>query len=177
MSADFWIQASCPKWTTKASQEDDTLCDAIQTIFPLDTEVALLVWRNVYVPLNYKYCVSFLVDDIIAMIDQLMGAADGRWKLEWPSNDFAATWEFQWHDDHLEIDTQWRVVVGGTEDLLRQRPKLEISLAAFLGEWTKLLVTVLEALRAAGYDEATLPRLKQLAQGAAKVGRVGKIYQ
>lgn len=32
---DFWVQASCPKYTDLFDEEDDSLSNAIQTIFPM----------------------------------------------------------------------------------------------------------------------------------------------
>ena len=177
MSTDFLIQASCPTWTMSADPVDQTLCDAVQTVFPLDTEVALVVWRHVYVPLGYKYCVSFLVDDIIAMIERLTASSEGNWQLTWPSNEFAADWRFEWSGEQLRIRSTWHSVVGGTEEMLNQRSEIHLGRQEFLAEWKKLLLTVDDALSAAGYTEATLPRTANLKRAIADLGTIGKLYR
>jgi hypothetical protein len=177
MATDFWIQASCPRWTTIASPDDESLADAIDTIFPSNTERAILAWRHVHIPLGYKYCISFLIDDVLTMVDQLTSSVGGQWKVVWPSNEFAAVWQLEWSGESLRVMTEWKQVVGGTEELLQRRSVLEIDRQAFLCEWTKLFTTLRDALAAAGYTEKALPGLIRLNQAIATIAEVGDLYR
>lgn len=176
VSSDFWIQSSCPRWVATASPDDGNVSEAIQTVFPMTTEVALLVWRHIYVPLGYKYCVSFLVDDVVEMIHRLSANQMGSWRVEWPSNEFAGTWSFEWDAGQLRVQSEWRAVVGGTEQLLQARSELQMGLRPFLCEWTKLLMTVADALTGAGYTDEMLPDFGRLKDAIVRAGGVGAIY-
>ena len=57
----FTIQASSPRVVRRFDQSDQSLADALQTLFPVETEFALLVGNWVYLPLNYKYDWSLIV--------------------------------------------------------------------------------------------------------------------
>ena len=51
----FSVQASNPKyWKNVLDEEDSSLSDAIETIFPLNTEYAFLEWNHIFIPLSYK---------------------------------------------------------------------------------------------------------------------------
>ncbi|HHR2550667.1 TPA: hypothetical protein ACSY39_10840 [Listeria monocytogenes] len=54
----FFIQANTPQKTGVFESDDYDLSTAIETIFPMLTEDAILVWNHIYVPLSYKYDIS-----------------------------------------------------------------------------------------------------------------------
>jgi hypothetical protein len=52
--------------------EDEHIGDAIQTVFPMWTEDAYLVWNGVHVPISYKYTLSFLIQDVVTMLERFV---------------------------------------------------------------------------------------------------------
>ena len=54
----FLIQANSPECTMNFDKEDYNLATAIETIFPLMTENAILMWHHLCIPLSYKYDIS-----------------------------------------------------------------------------------------------------------------------
>lgn len=91
---------------------DDSLCAALETVFPLYTEDAIINWNHVYVPVSYKYDLSVMVDDVLQIIEALQSSPQGRLVNHWPSNTFAASWEIDWKDGMLKIHSEWTSVVG-----------------------------------------------------------------
>jgi hypothetical protein len=50
----FDIQINNPKASEIADENDKTLEDAIESIFPLSNEYAFLIWNHIYIPLTYR---------------------------------------------------------------------------------------------------------------------------
>lgn len=59
---DFFIQVSKPICLNKFDKKDKTLSDAMETIFPLLTEKAIIMWNHIPILLSYKYDISFMLD-------------------------------------------------------------------------------------------------------------------
>jgi hypothetical protein len=161
----FWIQASNPKSLSVINEEDLSIYDALQTVFPLITEDAYLVWHHVHIPLGYKYDVSVIITEALDMIEALKRGDSGEIAVTWPSNTFRVDWQIRWNGATLQIDAKWENVVGFTESLLSARPTLTIGKDEFISEWKQLLGVALKALTDAGYrDEqlVDLPRLRRI---------------
>ena len=166
MPQQFTLQASNPQPVLQFDSDDASIADAIQTIFPLNTERAFLNWNYVYVPLSYKYDLSLMIDDVIGLIETIAGNARGTTSIHWPSNTFAATWTLAWNDEHLTIDAEWRSVSGNVEQLLSARPHIVLRTGEFLAEWKRPLDIILKALSAAGYNEGLrgMARLRRVVE-------------
>lgn len=178
MSTDFWIQASCPRWQTPRELEVSTVDEAIEAVFPRDTEDAFVVWRHVYIPLSYKYDVGTILQDVLQMVGKLLAADSGEWQVDWPSNTFGARWHFKWAGERLVVtSSEWRSVVGDTEDLLRGRSVLEMGKSEFVFEWKALLERVRDALIGAGYTFDALPELEPLVETARNIPGYGVLYR
>jgi hypothetical protein len=135
----FMIQASDPQPSNLVSPEDLSLGEAMETIFPLTTEFALLAWNDVYVPLTYKYDLSVMIDDIMKMLNKVVSIDDGTATICWPSNTFSSQWTLTWSTSGLSIAAVWESVIGGTEGLLNRVAYLEIDKNEFLFAWKPLL--------------------------------------
>lgn len=178
MTSNFWIQASNPSSVDVTSEDASTLEEAIESIFPRETEDAILVWSNVYIPLSYKYDLSTIVVDVLNMLQQLLASEDGEWSVEWPSNTFAMRWQLTWKGEQLSIRiSNLRSVVGDTEALLIQRPELVLNRAEFLREWKSVLDTITLSLKSAGYTVTQIPELVRLASVAATIHGKGRLYR
>ncbi len=172
----FCIQAAQPRLTYQYDSEDETIGEAIETVFPLLTESAILVWKNVYIPLNYKYDLSVMCEDILKMISRLTNEKEGELRIDWPSNTFSAIWNLLWTADSLEIRSRWQSVVGGTEGLLAQQEVITITKSEFIAEWKQPLKNIRFALKESGYTVKNLPgflRLKRIVEG---IDREGILY-
>src|SRR5262249_55440264 len=122
----FAIQVSHPQTLHTAGGRENTIRDAIETIFPMDTEYVLLIWNHLYIPLTYKYDVSVIYDDMMDMLRDLLSVSSGSRTIEWGSNTFRSSWSLSWSDSRLTIRSQWYSVIGSIEPLLNQRNQLVI---------------------------------------------------
>ncbi|MBK9260816.1 MAG: hypothetical protein IPM54_13480 [Polyangiaceae bacterium] len=177
MNYRFAVQASNPRRLTAFDADDQSLSDAIQTVFPLEAEYAVLVWNWIYIPLSYKYDVSLMVDDVIGLIDAVLSNSTGKRVIEWPSNTFSATWNVEWSAETTTIDAQWHSVLGETESILALRPKLVVATVDFISEWKRLLEIVANALKDAGYRFEHLSGLRQLDEIIGKLHHDGILYR
>jgi hypothetical protein len=176
MAVEFIIQVSNPRVLRANDPDDDTLSDAIQTIFPMDTERALLAWNHVYVPLGYKYDISLMADDIVQICDDILSNAKGTRLIHWPSNTFAAVWKVVWASGVVSVEAQWNRVVGCTESILAGRPNISVPTQDFLAEWKGLLDVVRTALKIAGYTPEQITELYRLESVIARLPRYGSLY-
>jgi len=177
MAIEFAIQASRPRSILVREPTDETLSDAIQTVFPLLTEWAILVWNGIFVPLGYKYDVSLLVPDLLVLLDDMCEHFSGSQVIEWPTNTFASRWSIHWDAGHVKVDADWRSVIGCTEPLLTSRNTIELPKDAFVAEWKELLMVVHTALVQAGYDAATIQGLESLIATIERIGGTGMLYK
>lgn len=177
MAASFlFLQASNPRSTTTRDAADESLSDALQTVFPLETERAILVWNGIYVPLGYKYDWSLMVDDVIDMCDSVLMRASGTREIHWPSGTFAAVWRLTWDPVDVQVESEWSRVVGNTESLLNNSSVVSMERGAFLAEWRRPLEVAAEALVRAGYSRAQLARLGDLESILTRLPRYGRLY-
>ncbi len=159
---EFWIQASCPKYTGVFDGEDQILSNAIETIFPMMTEKAIMVWKSIYVPLCYKYDISYMIDDVLTILEKLRCNPSGEISIHWASNTFANVWNIKWSDGNMVIDSEWGSVLGHTEQILNSKGAIILSKQSFLSEWKKVLFTIMLGLKESGYTEENLPGMTRL---------------
>lgn len=69
----------------------------MQSIYLLDAEDAVMIWKGEEISLGYKYDVSIILEDILHMLDTLTGAESGQQRIAWPSNSFRCDWTMKWH--------------------------------------------------------------------------------
>jgi hypothetical protein len=169
---DFCIQAGAPRSLDVFNDDDKTLCEAMETVFPLFAEFAFIIWNNIYIPITYKYDISLMLDDIITMLEKLTGPS-GTYSIHWPSNTFEVTWAIEWEGNDVKIHGEWNSVIGNLEGLLSDNNNLELKKESFIYEWKGILENAYRALSKAGYNEDILEnmdRLKKACQGIPKLG-------
>jgi hypothetical protein len=177
MDSTFRVQASNPRALQVFDEEDGHIGDALETVFPMETENAYMVWNWVHVPIGYKYTFSFLIQDVVMMLDTLLREASGALTINWPSNEFAATWRMTWDAKNVDIRAEWNSVIGGTEALLNARPTVALAKGAFISEWKQVLGVSLHALTDAGYTDAQLSDLPRLRQVYESIREPGVLYR
>ncbi len=178
MSTEFWIQAGRPRWHACDDPLVETIDEAVENMFEAVTEDAFIVWQHIYVPLGYKYDIGTILTQILWMVSELTSKESGECKVVWPSNTFCWDWHLRWSGESLVVTaSDWRAVVGHTEELLRARPVVQIEKTEFLCEWKALLERVHEALIAGGGTIAASPGCALLGATIAKIPRYGQLYQ
>jgi hypothetical protein len=173
----FAVQASNPRSLAICDHNDESLSDAIQTIFPLEAEYALIAWNWIYIPLSYKYDVSMMAEDLVELIELMLSHERGNRTIQWPSNTFAATWKVEWGNKMTMVNTEWSCVLGETEAALSARPTILLGTDDFIAEWRRLLQVVAAALEAAGYTPERLVGMRHLQELLGKLGCDGILYR
>jgi hypothetical protein len=174
---DFGIQASNPKISGDYNPEDESLDECVETSFLLNTEMALIEWLGVFIPVHYKYTVSTILLDIILMLELLLDEAHGELYISWPSSDFSSKWSLSWQEDRLTIDTYWSSVIGKTESILNSLGPLKISKHYFIREWKALLETVIQGLTECGYSESNAAGFSELIKITSRIDGFGSLYK
>ena len=172
----FTLQASNPHVRTVHDAGDTNLADAIQTVFPLETESAILCWNWIHIPLSYKYDWSMMIDDVLGLVDVMLSEHSGNRVIQWPSNTFASTWRIGWTAEMTTVEAEWISVSGDTEAILAERPRVVLGSPEFISEWKRPLEVILSALLSAGYD-TTLEGMERLRTTVSRIGGRGVLYR
>ncbi|WP_237228419.1 hypothetical protein [Rubinisphaera sp. JC750] len=143
---DFAIQVSNPS-SVGGIEDDESIGEALETIFSLNTESAFVIWNHLYVPLNYKCDVSLILEDVVFLVETVSASQNGNTTIHWPSSTFRARWEVSWKEDNVVVEARWESVIGDIESLLNQHPSISVPKSAFLSEWGELIKTCLNHLR------------------------------
>ena len=173
----FGIQVSNPKVSGEKDPDDETLDECVETSFLLNTEMAIIRWLGVFIPLHYKYSISTMMPDIIMMLQLLMEKSNGKHEVTWPSSDFNATWVMSWQGNDLTIDARWNSVIGKTESILNDLDTLTISKSDFISEWKGLLGVVLGGLVECGYNETNVNGFESLEIVHSRINKAGLLYR
>lgn len=172
----FAIQPSNPVPANRAGEDDTALGEVIESIFPLLTEFAIIIWHDIYVPISYKYDVSVMINDILAMLDAIITQESGILSIDWPSSTFCARWRLQWTTKEVFIDTRWTSVLGGVENLLNANPHLVTDKEQFLAEWGGLIRVVRKAICKSLHDSSAQSHLSSLDQFISRIKIRGCLY-
>jgi len=174
---DFTIQASLPRNTSTYCVEDKKISEAIETVFPMMTEDAFMVWNTIYIPLSYKYDISYMIDDILMMLRKLREDTNGgTMQIAWPSDTFAAKWDLKWDNKTLIINTRWNCVSGHVEKLLNESNSMQIEIRDFITEWKSVLKVLIDNLLACGYCESNLSDINGLYDEFNAIDNYGAFY-
>ena len=172
-----YIQASNPKFQRETEFDDDSLSGAIENIFPLYTESAILVWNYISIPLSYKYDISYMIDDILNLILNLQEKESGKKVIHWLPDTFRCNWGVSWENEQLKIESQWECTVGHLEGLLNEKPIVMLSIEAFISEWKEVLHVIIKGLTACGYNEKNIKGMWQLLERYNSIKEVGILYK
>lgn len=172
----FFIQAGAPEGLPIRSEEDETPWDAMESVFPLYGEHAVLVWNHIPILLSYKYDLSCMVEDLLLIIEELQSRHSGELTNHWVSNTFAHEWRFEWSDNRLTIESKWGEIGNGLDELLRRSGPVTLDIEAFMAEWKRVLGNVVEALRRAGHEEAESADMARLVKIWTSIRAEGILY-
>lgn len=173
----FYIQASNPKVQCEINYSDETLADATESIFLLNTENAILMWNYICIPLSYKYDISYMLDDIMILLNELKNKKSGVITINWLPDTFRCNWTIRWHDKTLDIQAQWENTVGNLENLLNRCPNITLPKNDFIHEWKSVLGTVIKNLKDCGYNANNIKGMKQLIEIHRDIKGKGVLYK
>lgn len=173
----FYIQASNPKVQCEINYSDETLADATESIFLLNTENAILMWNYICIPLSYKYDISYMLDDIMILLNELKNKKSGVITINWLPDTFRCNWTIRWHDKTLDIQAQWENTVGNLENLLNRCPNITLPKNDFIQEWKSVLGTVIKNLKDCGYNANNIKGMKQLIEIHRDIKGKGVLYK
>ncbi len=119
------IQISNPNLLNLKNDNDSNIEEAIETIFPSDTEYALLIWDNIFIPLSYKYDISKMISDFI-LLEKFILSKEKYIDIYWASNTFSSIWKLERNQNMINIQSKWNCVLGGLTDLLNCKSEITI---------------------------------------------------
>jgi len=160
----FALTSGVPALVAARDESDTTLSDAVQTIFPLD-ERAFLEWNGLTLPLNYKYDISLMLEDIVDMVLAIRNTAAGQLQVDWPSSGFPFHWTIKWNASEIEVHAQPRHEPGAVD--LKGREWIRVDRGSFLEAWQALLRAVLSCLEAVGYNSLQINALTRMRTAAS----------
>jgi hypothetical protein len=146
------IELGNPKVLLINEYESMNLEDAIEAIFPLETNNLVLTWNNIPIQLNYKYDISIMVYDFISIVKFIQFNGTNELEFQWASNTFASLWKLTKKDRIINIKTKWYVTNGNIENLLNNVSENEIKIKKLENEIKKLLFFLYKSLKKSGVD-------------------------
>ena len=149
----FRLTAGNPLSTGDFAPTDETLQEMIETVFPLNTDDAVLEWAGVRFGINYKYDISMMCDDLILLIRKINDTASGECVVNWMSSGFPFRWEVKWEAAKLEI---LAIPHNESNSALSGNEVIHVSIRGFRDEWIPVLEIVRTAAIQAGYEVANL---------------------
>lgn len=173
----FYIQVNNPKVLKEYNTEDKSIADAMETIFPLYTESAILMWNHISIPLSYKYDISYMMDDVLDLLESFMQAKNGKIIIHWLPDTFRSDWEVVWEDGKVEIDSHWESVTGNLEELLNANAQISLKITKFMAEWKQIFHIILFSLKENGYTESKIFNMEKLEKQYEAITESGILYQ
>lgn len=152
----FKVQLCNPEILTIIDENDTGIEEAIETIFPLETEYGFIMWNNIFIPVSYKYDISFMIKDFVRLYQFVKSENEKTLLLHWASNTFASQWELVKKGDSTQIKTFWTTVIGGIEDLLNSKSEITIDSALFAQEIQSMIIFIKKSLESVGYNSHNL---------------------
>lgn len=172
----FYIQACNPRTLCTADSNDKTLADAIENAFPLKTEDAILIWNHISIPLSYKYDISYMMDDILMLLNMLQSREKGELTIHWLPDTFRCDWIVRWMADRLDIQSKWGNTVGNLQILLNEKSRISLKKEDFIKEWKSILHVVITGLIKCGYTVDRIKNMKQLIAQYGNINGSGILY-
>lgn len=173
----FCIQASNPRFQNITNYNDECLSEAIESVFPLNTEHAILMWNHISIPLSYKYDISYMVNDILIIINAIQKQNVGKMKIHWLPDTFRSDWLIEWNNDEVQINAQWECTMGHLEFMLNQKNSIRLSKVDFVNEWKEVFGVLIRGLKHCGYDKSKIKGMEDLVEQYEKIKGSGICYK
>src|SRR5215216_2474163 len=144
----FSILCNNPRGGGLFNEADETLGDAVQSVFELNDEDAELEWNGIVFSLNYKYDLGMMVDDVVSTLKTIIASAEGNMIIEWVSTGFPFAWKIAWSGSRISLSATSRDSDAGQRILGLE--SVEIAKHQFFLEWQSVLAMIKARLLAAG---------------------------
>lgn len=175
--SEFYIQAGNPRFCRAMDEKDETLSDAMESIFLLNTESAVMAWNHISIPLSYKYDISYMLDDLLNLLNGMQQAASGEMTIHWLPDTFRCDWQVTWNQGKMDIQSNWECTVGHLERLLNDNSRISIPVKHFESEWKEVLRNAVIGLRRCGYNENRIKGMRLLAEQTDRIEISGILYR
>jgi hypothetical protein len=142
------------------NETDETLDDAVQSVFELNDEDAELEWNGVVFSLNYKYDLGMMVDDVVSHAED-----DNRRRRRQHGDCMGSPAASRlhgrcWSDDRISLSSNLSRLSLWTENIgTRGAGNLQ---EAIVREWQSVLVTIKAKLVPQATVIVTFLRLREL---------------
>lgn len=143
----FKIQAGNPVINTISERKELTLPELMEDVFSMDTDDAIMFWNHMCIPLSYKYDISYMIDDILAMLDDIQSHVEGSLRIEWLPDTFRCDWDIVWRENNVIITSFWERVVGNIANQLNLSNSVVLERNQFLREWNNILTVIIFAVK------------------------------
>ncbi len=148
------LDPSHPLSTWSFDPADENLAEMIQTIFPLDTDDAVLNWGGVSFALNYKYDVSLMIQDLLELSVAISLNQKGKQGISFVTTGFPYHWDVEWGNAHIRI----RAFANDPSSTnAKSIDVIETSIDYFLDLWRPMFQLIHAAAVQSGYDVNRFP--------------------
>ncbi|WP_281635419.1 hypothetical protein [Flavobacterium marginilacus] len=152
----FKIQISNPEVLNILDVDVLSIEDAIEAIFPLETEYAFIEWNYIYIPLSYKYDISLMINDFIKIYIFLNDKNSNYLEIHWSSNTFASIWILSKESNNINIKSNWNNVLGQLKNLLNENNEILINNYDFKREIGVMIKFIKNSLDGVGYNSLNI---------------------
>ncbi len=152
----FKIQLNNPIVLITTLEEDTHIGMATETIFPMDTEDAFMIWNNISIPITYKYDVSIMLNDMIDIIKFMKDENKNKMSNHWASNTFVSEWFLTKNSGQVHIESNWGDTHGNLGSQLNENSELTLDANHFVAELKSMICFVKKCLEKAGYSSKNL---------------------
>jgi hypothetical protein len=124
--------------------------------------------------LSYKYDLSIIVHDVVALFRQLRTCPVGSFYINWPSNTFHGSWRVNTAGGRVQVAASWDIVSaqdGLLAGALNAAPVVETAQADMMAQWVGLLRLANQTLLDTGYRPDELAHYSLLAEELAHYPR------
>lgn len=173
----FYIQTSNPHILKEFNTNDDSLSEAIETVFPMNTEELIIYWNHIGIPLSYKYDISYMIEDILKMLEYINSEAKGELVIHWLPDTFRSDWKLKWNEESIIINANWENLKGDLQKILVQPAKVELLKEDFISEWKMLLGILVNALKQNGYNHSISNQYRRLVDSFENIKDYGVLYK
>lgn len=173
----FYIQTGNPYIANGTNADDNKLSEAIESIFPMNTEELILFWNHVGIPLSYKYDISYMIDDILIILQRMQSEQKGELLIHWLPDTFRADWKLEWSREMISINANWENLKGDLQSVLVNSKKVEVLKKEFMSEWKMLLKILINALEKNGYNQRIRHQYDNLVEVFNNIEKYGVLYQ
>ncbi len=135
-----------------------------------------MIWNNIYIPLSYKYDISYMMDDILNMLEYIQKNEVGEMSISWLPDTFRTDWRLKWDSNKINVVAKWENTMGDLERILNQKNSISISKSDFINEWKGILECVMDGLTSCGYDANIICDMKKLLEQYDLIDGFGILY-